>query len=129
MTPDTVADGAETRVGEVNERQGDLWERAGRGEKRMVVARVRTRFGAEKGREMVGVEGKGRGAQQPVLDDHSATTTSPMLQWIPSKDVFVRRPPCPVQSSFLPIILSLSFHLFPFLPLFLFPFFFLFPSP
>lgn len=28
MTPDTVADGAETRVGEVNERQGDLWERA-----------------------------------------------------------------------------------------------------
>lgn len=31
MTPDTVADGAETRVGEVNERQGDLWERAGRG--------------------------------------------------------------------------------------------------
>lgn len=27
MTPDTVADGAERRVGEVNERQGDLLEK------------------------------------------------------------------------------------------------------
>lgn len=116
MTPDTVADGAERRVGEVNERQGDLSEKGeGRGEDRT----VRTRFGAER----VGKwrRWRERGAQQPVLDD-TATTTSPMLQWISSEDTFSFA--VPIRAISFPLYYPFPFVLFIFL-LFSFSFLFL----
>lgn len=112
MTPDTVADGAERRVGEVNERQGDLSEKGeGRGEDRT----VRTRFGAER----VGKwrRWRERGAQQPVLDDHSNHYLTDAAVDSIGRHVFVCRPnPCNLLSP----LLSFSFCFIYFSPFLLF---------
>lgn len=107
MTPDTVADGAERRVGEVNERQGGGDVLEGRKDRT-----VRTRFGAERVGEWGEVGGKGGTTAGPRPSQ--ATTISPMLQWIPSEDTFSF-------SSTVPISSLLSFFLLFYL-LFSFPF-------
>lgn len=106
MTPDTVADGAERRVGEVNERQGGGDVLEGRKDRT-----VRTRFGAERVGKWGEVGGKGGTTAGPRPSQ--ATTISPMLQWIPSEDTF----------SFSSTVQSPLYYPFSFCFIYYFPFF------